>query len=194
MSSHADQSANADAGESATPVQGHLVFVGLPGAGKSTIGRAVAKALGRPFLDFDQEIEKRSGMSVSRLFAEKGEPAFRALEIELTRELALGSHMVLAPGGGWVTNAGVVEMVRPPGRLVHLRISPDAALRRLTRSRVVRPLLKGADPRSTIHQLWVNRAHLYAQSDVDINVEVLDSQQVVDKIVLLARGLTTGLG
>ena len=170
------------------------MFVGLPGAGKSTIGRAVAKALGRPFLDFDHEIEKRVGKSVTRIFAEQGEAKFREHEVQITRELVAAPRMVLAPGGGWVTNVGVVELVRPPGRLIHLRISPDAALRRLSRSRVVRPLLKGVDPRSTIHQIWVSRAHLYAQSDLDVNVEVLDSQQVVDKIVALARGLTVGLG
>ena len=176
------------------PLDGHIVLVGLPGAGKTTIGRAVAKVLGRPFLDFDIEIERRAGKTVARIFAEEGEAAFRAWEVALTRELAAAPPMMLAPGGGWVTNTGVVDLIRPPGRIVHLRISPEAALRRLTRSRVVRPLLRTVNPKATISNLWDSRAQLYAEADVEINVEVVDTQRVVEQITLLARGLTPGLG
>ncbi len=176
------------------PLDGHVVLVGLPGAGKTTIGKAVAKVLGRPFLDFDLEIERRAGKTVARIFAEEGEGAFRAWEVALTRELAAAPPMMLAPGGGWVTNSGVVDLIRPPGRIVHLRISPEAALRRLTRSRVVRPLLRTADPGVTISHLWESRAHLYATADLEINVEVVDAQRVVEQITMLARGLTPGLG
>ena len=175
-------------------MDGHIVLVGLPGAGKTTIGRAVAKVLGRPFLDFDIEIERRAGKTVARIFAEEGEAAFRAWEVALTRELAAAPPMMLAPGGGWVTNTGVVDLIRPPGRIVHLRISPEAALRRLTRSRVVRPLLRTVNPKATISNLWDSRAQLYAEADVEINVEVVDTQRVVEQITLLARGLTPGLG
>ena len=80
-------------------IDGHLVLVGLPGSGKSTVGRAVAKRLSRPFLDFDAELERRAGISVARIFAERGEAAFRGLEYSLTQELAAAPPMVLAPGG-----------------------------------------------------------------------------------------------
>jgi shikimate kinase len=150
--------------------------------------------LGRPFLDFDLEIEKRAGRSVSRLFAQEGEPAFRAREVALTEELASAPPMVLAPGGGWITNVGVVALIRPPGRIIHLLISPDAALKRLTRSRVSRPLLRTADPEAAMNRLWETRAGLYAQADLVIDVEVVDSQQVVEQIAALARDLTSGLG
>ena len=176
------------------PLDGHIVLVGLPGAGKTTIGRAVAKVLGWPFLDFDSEIERRAGKTVGRIFAEEGEAAFRAWEVALTRELAAAPPMMLAPGGGWVTNSGVVDLIRPPGRIVHLRISPEAALRRLTRSRIVRPLLRTADPGATISHLWESRAQLYATADLEINVEVVDTQRVVEQITVLARGLTPKLG
>ncbi len=176
------------------PLDGHLVLVGLPGSGKSTVGRVVARVLGRPFLDFDLEIEKRAGRSVSRLFAQEGEPAFRAREVALTEELASAPPMVLAPGGGWITNVGVVALIRPPGRIIHLLISPDAALKRLTRSRVSRPLLRTADPEAAMNRLWETRAGLYAQADLVIDVEVVDSQQVVEQIAALARDLTAGLG
>jgi shikimate kinase len=173
---------------------GHLVLVGLPGSGKSTVGRAVAERLHRPFLDFDAEIERRAGISVARIFRERGEPAFRALEVGLTRELAAAPPMVLAPGGGWVTNDGVIEMLRPPGRLVHLRVSPAEAVRRLSRARIVRPLLQGADPQATLQALWGRRAGLYARADLEIDVELVDPQQVINDVVALACDLTPGLG
>src|SRR5687767_1646822 len=140
---------------------GHIVLIGLPGAGKSTIGRSVADRLGRPFLDFDTEIERREGLSVARIFAERGEPAFRTLEVALTRELVAAPPMVLAPGGGWVTNPGVIDLLRPPARIVHLRVSPTEAVRRLSRARIVRPLLLGPDPQAVMHDLWDRRAGLY---------------------------------
>lgn len=172
----------------------HLILVGLPGAGKSTVGRAVAKVLGRPFLDFDVEIERRAGKTVARLFAEQGEPAFRHRELALTRELVAAPPMVLAPGGGWITIPGAVDLVRPPARIIHLRISPAAAIRRLSRSRVVRPLLKVDDPEAAMEELWTKRAGLYETADLEIDVEVVDSQGVVDLAVSLARNLTPGLG
>lgn len=175
-------------------IDGHLVLVGLPGCGKSTVGRAVARCLDRPFLDFDQEIEKRQGTSVARFFAAKGEPAFRDLEVALTRELAAAPPMVLAPGGGWVTNSGVMALLRPPGRIIHLQISPAGALARLVRSRIIRPLLQGEDPRAAMEQLWRSRAELYAQADATINVEAIDSQRVIDAVAALAHDLPSGLG
>lgn len=173
---------------------GHLVLVGLPGAGKSTIGRAVAQRLGRPFLDFDNEIERRERSSVARIFAERGESAFRALEIALTRELVAAPPMVLAPGGGWVTNEGAMELLRPPARIVHLRVSPAEAVRRLSRARIVRPLLRGSDPLSVMTGLWDRRAGLYARADLEIDVELVDNQRVINEVVALACDLTPGLG
>jgi shikimate kinase len=175
-------------------IDGHIVLVGLPGSGKSTVGRAVAQRLRRPFLDFDNEIERREGVSVARIFAERGEPAFRALEIALTRELVAAPPMVLAPGGGWITNDGVVEMLRPPARIVHLRVSPAEALRRLSRARIVRPLLRGSDPRAAMQELWDRRAGLYSVADVEIDVELVDNQRVINAVVALACDLTPGLG
>ncbi len=173
---------------------GHVVLVGLPGAGKSTVGRAVSKQLARPFLDFDIEIARRTGFCVAELFATRGEAEFRKLEVDVTKELAFSSGMVLAPGGGWITNPGVVDLLRPPGRVVYLRISPAEALRRLARARVARPLLLGPDPAGSMEQLWQTRAPLYAQADFEIDVEVNDSQRVIDLIVSLAHDLTPRLG
>ena len=92
----------------------HLILVGLPGAGKSVVGEALAERLNRSFLDFDREIERREGSSISEIFAVSGEPHFRQMEVALTLELRQYGNMVVAPGGGWVTNKGVVEIIRPP--------------------------------------------------------------------------------
>src|ERR1044072_6860459 len=88
----------------------HLVLVGLPGAGKSTVGKAVAGRLGRTFFDFDLEIERRQGKTIAEIFGEKGEGHFRELERALTEELRLMGNMILAPGGGWVTSPDVVRL------------------------------------------------------------------------------------
>ena len=172
----------------------HLVLIGLPGAGKSSLGRAVARQLNRPFMDFDTEIERRSHATVSHIFAERGEAAFREMEVELTHELVAAPPMVLAPGGGWVTNPGVLALLRPRSTIIHLRVSPSEAVRRVSRSRRVRPLLRTTDPLMTMQQLWESRAHLYALADVEIATEVHDSQRVIDSIVALAIDLTPELG
>ena len=175
-------------------IDGHLVLVGLPGSGKSTVGRAVAKRLSRPFLDFDAELERRAGISVARIFAERGEAAFRGLEYSLTQELAAAPPMVLAPGGGWVTIPGAMALLRPPGRIIHLQISPKEALRRLTRSRIVRPLLAQADPALAMQSLWDRRSGLYELADLTVAVEAVDSQRLIDSIVELAHDGTLGIG
>lgn len=158
------------------------------------MGRAVGELLDRPFLDFDREIERRSGLAPARFFAERGEPAFRAFEVALTEELAPCAPMVLSPGGGWVTNPGVIERLRPPGLLVHLRIAPATALWRLSKSRIARPLLAAPDPQARMEALWEQRAHLYNMADVTIDVEHVEQQRLIESVAALARGARQGIG
>jgi shikimate kinase len=112
----------------ADPSLPHLILIGLPGSGKTTVGQAVAQQTGRTFLDIDLEIERREGRSISQIFAERGEPYFRKREKEVTEELALVGNMIVAPGGGWVTDPEVVALVRPTSRLIYLRVRPVTAL------------------------------------------------------------------
>src|SRR5262249_52928648 len=132
------------------PRKPHVILVGLPGAGKTTVGRAVAEKLSRAFLDLDEEIERRESRRVSQIFGESGEPYFRQKERALTEELREVGHMVLAPGGGWVGDLDVVRLIRPPGRMIYLKASPELALRRLGADRVKRPLLTRPDPLAEI--------------------------------------------
>ena len=163
----------------------HLILVGLPGAGKTTVGRAAAERLGRPFLDFDEEIIRREGMSVAEIFGGKGEQHFRALERRLTEELAKTSGMIVSPGGGWVTNSVVVGIVRPPARLVYLQVRPATALSRLGADRASRPLLLRADPLAELTRLFDERRPAYEQADVVISSELLSLQSVIDQVVEL---------
>ena len=169
-------------GSAADPSRPHLILVGLPGAGKSTVAGMLARRLGRTFLDFDAEISRREGLSIAEIFAQHGEHAFRLLEHALTEEVALFGGMVLAPGGGWVTRAETVALLRPASRMVYLRISPAGAIRRMGRKVSGRPLLLRPDPRGELERLLAMRRHAYESADLVVDVEHIDSQRVADLI------------
>ncbi|HSA54261.1 MAG TPA: shikimate kinase [Gemmatimonadaceae bacterium] len=168
----------------------HLVLVGLPGAGKSTVGALAASALGSEFLDFDVEIQHRTRMTIGELFAQIGESAFREMEHELTREVLTKAPMVLAPGGGWVTIPANLALARPVARIIHLKVGVDRALRRLGSAVAARPLLASQDPRKALSALWKAREPIYREADAEIDTEVIDSQSVTT--VLLALAATWG--
>jgi shikimate kinase len=102
----------------------HLILIGLPGAGKSTHGRRAAKQMQRPFIDLDRRIAAMAGRSVARIFAEDGEAAFRALELEATLSLLAEPPSIVAPGGGWMLSPGNVALVKPGSTIVWLVVSP----------------------------------------------------------------------
>lgn len=163
----------------------HLVFVGLAGSGKTTVGRGVAERLGRPFLDIDQEILRREGLpNVGEVFRARGEAYFRRLEAELTTELLATTGMVIAPGGGWIMTPGSLEALRPVSYLIYLKVSPETALARIGADRDNRPLLDHPDPLGEIrHQLAV-RGPKYDEADLVVDAERIDPQQVIDAIIL----------
>jgi len=164
-----------------------LAFVGLPGAGKSTVGRAVARRLQVSFVDFDRALEARSGLSVPQLFAQQGESVFRNMEYELTVELLDEPAAVWAPGGGWLTAPGVLAHVAGRVSMIHLAVSPRVALARLRQDASIRPLLLGADPEGVLNRLWSERGPLYARSELVLDTELLDFQQVVDQACAFAQ-------
>lgn len=142
----------------------------------------MAERLGRTFLDFDAEIERRESMTVGQIFAEKGEGYFRLREQELTEELRSFGKMILAPGGGWVTNADVVTLLRPPSRLLYLKANPETALERLGSDRAGRPLLSRPDPAGELRRLLDARRAAYESADHTVDTERLNFQRVVDKV------------
>jgi shikimate kinase len=173
-------------------VNAHLVLIGLPGAGKSTVGPGLARHLGVGFVDLDAEIERRTGRTVPSIIRSDGEAAFRGLEHSLTAELAMAEPAVLAPGGGWVTQAQTVSLLRPPARLVHLQVSPETALRRLGRERTARPMLDGDDPAGALEALEIARRDAYRSADWVIDTELLTVQRVIDIIVELVSSPEAG--
>jgi shikimate kinase len=170
----------------------HLILVGLPGSGKSVAGEALAAQLNRSFLDFDREIERRQSASISEIFAIRGEHYFRQQEIELTLELRQCGNMVVAPGGGWVTNKGVVDIVRPPAKIIYLKVKPETALARLGTQRATRPLLSRPDPLGELKRLLAEREALYASADHVVSAEVIDVKQLVQKLAELASTIKAG--
>ncbi len=165
----------------------HLVLVGLPGAGKTTIGRAAAVQAALPFLDFDEEIESRTGLSPTELFRQRGEPAFRAEELTLSRELVGRHTIVVSPGGGWITQAAAREALRPHGWLLYLKVSPAVAAARLGVAATKRPLLADDDPVVALGRLLTGRYALYESADQLVDTEVVDMQQVIDVVAVAAR-------
>lgn len=164
------------------PDKPHLILVGLPGAGKSTVGQLVAEKLQRTFLDFDKEIERREGMPVTQIFGERGEAGFRQLERALTEELKSFGNMVLSPGSGWMKDAENVALLRPPAKMVYLRVRPETAIQRLGGG-AGRPMLSGPDPLAAIKALFGERKAAYMTADLEIGAELLTPQQVADQII-----------
>ena len=170
-----------------SPADPALVLVGLPGVGKSTVGREAARRLGWPFLDFDEEIERREGQTVAELFAEHGEAYFRDCERRLTEELVGRGRIVLAPGGGWAAQPGLLDLLRPPARIIHLAAGAAAAAARLGAGRAARPLLRGDDATARMAALLRARAAAYARADTVLDTEVIDFDAVVSSVCALAR-------
>lgn len=138
------------------------VLIGLPGSGKSTIGRRLAKSLGVALLDTDAAIEQKTGRSIPDIFANDGEGEFRRIEEEVIRE-ALASHDgVLSLGGGAITSAGVREALTGH-TVVYLEISAAEGVRR-TGGTTVRPLLAGGDRAEKFRALMSQRVPLYRRA------------------------------
>lgn len=167
----------------------HIVLVGLPGSGKSTVGPLLAAELKAPFVDLDHEIERRERMSVADIFASRGEQEFRSMEKLITQELAARPPSVIAPGGGWILDPANVSALRPPARIIHLVVSVSTALQRLGPDINQRPLLAGqtgTTARSRFESIAAARMPLYSRADAEISTENVTPQQVTNSGLRLA--------
>lgn len=163
-----------------------VVLVGFMAAGKSTVGQRLAELLGWSFLDFDEEIERRSGSSIPEIFRQRGEAEFRRLERELTEQVAGLERVVLAPGGGWITQPDLLDYFGAETLVVWLRISPEETVRRAQRAPTHRPLLAGPDPLAQARMMMREREPLYRLADVVIDVDGRDPDDVAHEIAALA--------
>jgi shikimate kinase len=155
----------------------------MPGSGKSTIGKAVAKRLALPYADCDQSIEYHAGSSIAAFFERHGEAAFRDLEADVLRTLVADPASVIATGGGVVLRVENRELLRTRTRCIYLRASPDLLWRRLRRDRR-RPLLQVADPEQRLRQMSAEREPLYEETAaIVITTDGLPFDRLVDEVV-----------
>jgi shikimate kinase len=139
-----------------------IVLVGLPGSGKSTVGRQLARRLGLPFIDSDHVIEQRIGCSIRSFFEREGEEAFRDIEQQVIDELC-NADGVIATGGGSVLRAANRERLRGAGHVCYLRSTPEDVFRRVKHDKG-RPLLQVADPMKKLRELYAERDPLYRET------------------------------
>lgn len=145
-------------------MQTRCALVGMPGSGKSTVGRQLARRLGLPFVDLDQRLEQRLGTSIRDYFDQHGEAAFRDHEAALLAELAAQpGGMVLSTGGGAVLRPENRDCLRRFGAVMYLRASPDDIFRRIRHDKT-RPLLQVAQPLERLRELYAQRDPLYRQT------------------------------
>lgn len=157
-----------------------VVFVGMRGAGKSTVGRAVAARLGAPFVEVDEAIEARAMMPLGTLFSEHGVDRYRALELAVVEEqLNRRQRVVLATGGSLVTQPELWALVRRQARTVWLRARPESHLRRVEAQGDSRPTHGRADALAELRRLLSAREPGYAQADLTIDTDRLDRLETV---------------
>ncbi|MEI6601609.1 MAG: shikimate kinase [Burkholderiales bacterium] len=140
-----------------------ISLIGLPGSGKSTVGRQLARRLGRAFVDSDHVIEERLGCSIREYFEREGEDRFRDVEEAVIDELTQQDGGVLSTGGGSVLRPNNRLHLRERGQVVYLKSNPDELFRRL-RHDVNRPLLQVADPLTRLRELHAARDPLYRET------------------------------
>lgn len=124
-------------------------------------------------------------MTVSEIFRTQGERYFRRLELDLTRELSRSQGAILAPGGGWVTVPGALALLRPPARMIYLRVAPEVAILRIGKGRRQRPLLETPEPVETLRRLAEEREPAYSQADYVIDTDVVDVESLAVQIARL---------
>lgn len=138
----------------------NIILVGLMGAGKTTLGKQLARRLGRSFVDSDHEIEQRTGVPIPTIFEIEGEAGFRKRESQVLADLVKGRGLVLATGGGAVLAPENRDCLHANGWVVYLNVSPRQLFER-TRNDKNRPLLQVADPLAKLQELHALRDPLY---------------------------------
>lgn len=177
---------------SSSPVQPcHLertiVLVGLMGAGKTSVGRRLARALGAAFADADDEIVAAAGLSIADIFTVYGEPRFRELERRVVCRLLDQPPMVLALGGGAFVSAETRQQIKARAVSVWLRANLETLLARTMRKRGTRPLLAQGEPRDILARLMEERYPIYAEADYTVDTQAEPHEVVVARIMAIVQ-------
>ena len=159
-----------------------IIIIGYMGAGKTTVGKALAKNLGLTFYDLDWYIESRMRKTVKQIFDEEGEEGFRRIEHNMLHEVAEFENVVVSCGGGTPCFFDNMPYMNRCGQTVYLKASPDVLFRHLQMGKGVRPLLLGKTPdevRTFITQQLKQREPYYSQARHTLNVNLMDSYEKV---------------
>ena len=169
----------------------HIFFTGFMASGKSRVGRTLAERMGRPFVDTDAIIVERAGKTISEIFEQDGESAFRKMERELIEELAAGEEpKIISLGGGALSQDSIVTAIRKSGLLIRLWATPEVLSERIARKNT-RPLMAGLNDEERLakiktmladRELWYSKADFSVESSNDVS-----EQHVADKILQLLR-------
>lgn len=160
-----------------------VVMVGMMGAGKTAVGRALAARLGVPFLDSDSEIEAAANMTVPEIFVRDGEPFFRRKESQVISRLLDEERGILSTGGGAFLAEANRKMISEKGVSVWLNAGPEVLWNRV-RHKDSRPLLRTANPKATLLELYEARQPFYRQADLMVVSEAdVSVEQMVDRVL-----------
>ncbi|MFQ5800722.1 MAG: shikimate kinase [Candidatus Hydrothermarchaeales archaeon] len=160
----------------------NIILTGFMGAGKSAVGKKLAERLSMEIIDTDDVIEQESGMKISDIFSQSGEPHFRKLEKIVVEEVSTFNNHVIITGGGVVVNKENIENLRKNGIIVYLHTTPEVIYERV-KSETHRPLLQAKDPMKKIKELLDYRAQFYANNDIEVDTSNLSVDEVVEEII-----------
>jgi shikimate kinase len=164
----------------------HIVLVGLPGSGKSTVGKLVAEALGTSVIDVDGLLVREMGMPVAQIFGMLGESKFREMERAAVAAAQAREPCVIVPGGGWAAQPGQLEEARQTSLIVYLKCQAGTASKR-TGQGEARPLLAGPDPAQRMRALLEEREPFYLKADCQVDTENVPAEAVAAEVLNLAR-------
>lgn len=166
---------------------GNIFLIGPMGAGKTTVGRALAKRLKREFFDSDKEIERQCGVNIPTIFDIEGEEGFRQREARMIDELTAREGIVLATGGGAPMREENRNRLAERGTVIYLSVTLQEQFNRVSHDKN-RPLLKTEDPRGTLRRLMKERAPVYESiADIKINSTGRNMRNVIERILRFLR-------
>ncbi len=172
----------------------NIFLVGLMGAGKTSVGRMLAKRMNKDFYDADAEIERTTGVKIPVIFDIEGESGFRAREEKVIERLTALHDIVLATGGGAILSSANRTCLRQHGRVIYLRAAPEDLWRRTRRDRN-RPLLQTANPLAKLKELHAQRDPLYSEvADLVVDTGAQSVGNLTTHIQQLLAGLTLDTG
>ena len=163
----------------------HILLVGLPGSGKSTVGRLAAETLGAPLIDVDNLLVRQMGMPVAQIFGMVGEAEFRRMERDAVRAACAAGPAMIIPGGGWAAQDGELELARETSCIIYLRCQPSTAAKR-AESGEDRPLL-ASDPVARMRSLLREREAYYVRAEHQLVTDGRTPEAAAAEVVRLAR-------